>query len=128
MTQTNYRTTGRMWGRRGRDCAPGLVRPVHGMSCERTLQMTSPVAPETIAELVPSFVRGQWWMPRQSAVAGDATTVRDASTGEVLFHVSAEGLDLASVVDYGRTVGRSEEHTSELQSLRHLVCRLLLEK
>src|SRR5258705_4050775 len=36
----------------------------------------------------------------------------------------------------GRTVGggllplppRSEEHTSELQSLRHLVCRLLLEK
>src|SRR5437899_9173772 len=27
-----------------------------------------------------------------------------------------------------RQAGRSEEHTSELQSLRHLVCRLLLEK
>src|SRR5438045_5975392 len=27
-----------------------------------------------------------------------------------------------------RRSGRSEEHTSELQSLRHLVCRLLLEK
>src|SRR5262245_62229484 len=27
-----------------------------------------------------------------------------------------------------RIAGRSEEHTSELQSLRHLVCRLLLEK
>src|SRR5205814_10726826 len=27
-----------------------------------------------------------------------------------------------------RSQGRSEEHTSELQSLRHLVCRLLLEK
>src|SRR5262245_58143205 len=27
-----------------------------------------------------------------------------------------------------RRPGRSEEHTSELQSLRHLVCRLLLEK
>src|SRR5438045_7402404 len=26
-----------------------------------------------------------------------------------------------------RTAERSEEHTSELQSLRHLVCRLLLE-
>src|SRR5258705_6220692 len=26
------------------------------------------------------------------------------------------------------TYNRSEEHTSELQSLRHLVCRLLLEK
>src|SRR5262245_7826187 len=31
---------------------------------------------------------------------------------------------------YGATLlgTRSEEHTSELQSLRHLVCRLLLEK
>src|SRR5215831_14644209 len=28
----------------------------------------------------------------------------------------------------GAKVSRSEEHTSELQSLRHLVCRLLLEK
>src|SRR5262245_63514307 len=28
----------------------------------------------------------------------------------------------------GRRGFRSEEHTSELQSLRHLVCRLLLEK
>src|SRR5258705_5627891 len=27
-----------------------------------------------------------------------------------------------------RGIGRSEEHTSELQSLRHLVCRLLLVK
>src|SRR5205814_7953599 len=27
-----------------------------------------------------------------------------------------------------RAFDRSEEHTSELQSLRHLVCRLLLEK
>src|SRR5258705_6095452 len=28
----------------------------------------------------------------------------------------------------GSRIDRSEEHTSELQSLRHLVCRLLLEK
>src|SRR5205814_4490238 len=28
----------------------------------------------------------------------------------------------------GNRPDRSEEHTSELQSLRHLVCRLLLEK
>src|ERR1039458_10229525 len=27
-----------------------------------------------------------------------------------------------------RRLGRSEEHTCELQSLRHIVCRLLLEK
>src|SRR5438045_6212242 len=30
--------------------------------------------------------------------------------------------------DPARARTRSEEHTSELQSLRHLVCRLLLEK
>src|SRR5258705_10025353 len=48
---------------------------------------------------------------------------------------------LQSLMDHGRLGGtgyvsilpvdqgiRSEEHTSELQSLRHLVCRLLLEK
>src|SRR5258708_19875915 len=29
---------------------------------------------------------------------------------------------------YRRALGRSEEHTSELQSPDHLVCRLLLEK
>src|SRR5882724_7378845 len=37
--------------------------------------------------------------------------------------------DLALLALFGiGNYGRSEEHTSELQSLRHLVCRLLLEK
>src|SRR2546429_5940989 len=43
----------------------------------------------------------------------------------------AEGLFLAdphAVVHIGQQRGRSEEHTSELQSRLHLVCRLLLEK
>src|SRR5258705_13936083 len=39
---------------------------------------------------------------------------------------------LAGLIGIGLLLGwnqlRSEEHTSELQSLRHLVCRLLLEK
>src|SRR5436853_978625 len=35
---------------------------------------------------------------------------------------------LDTLVVSGGFGGRSEEHTSELQSLRHLVCRLLLEK
>src|SRR5256884_7762875 len=34
----------------------------------------------------------------------------------------------AQIVDAVHVVGRSEEHTSELQSRLHLVCRLLLEK
>src|SRR5262245_64091486 len=41
---------------------------------------------------------------------------------------SAKRLGLRAVIVMPRTTPRSEEHTSELQSLRHLVCRLLLEK
>src|SRR5215208_8357531 len=37
-------------------------------------------------------------------------------------------VQLPAVVDRAGPVGRSEEHTSELQSRGHLVCRLLLEK
>src|SRR5947199_7486196 len=44
--------------------------------------------------------------------------------GEQGLRVSTEAV-AADLVGPG---GRSEEHTSELQSLRHLVCRLLLEK
>src|SRR5258705_7981230 len=42
-------------------------------------------------------------------------------------HVHGE-LQLENHVYRRRRGRRSEEHTSELQSLRHLVCRLLLEK
>src|SRR5690625_6344869 len=37
-------------------------------------------------------------------------------------------MSLDDLADYLRVKGRSEEHTSELQSRGHLVCRLLLEK
>src|SRR5438045_2705567 len=39
-----------------------------------------------------------------------------------------KGASLATYMQEGYAAERSEEHTSELQSLRHLVCRLLLEK
>src|ERR1035441_11038472 len=42
-----------------------------------------------------------------------------------LYLTQMTGLSRAQVT---RLITRSEEHTSELQSLRHLVCRLLLEK
>src|SRR5262245_65276388 len=41
---------------------------------------------------------------------------------------SKSRLRKASPPRQGSEAMRSEEHTSELQSLRHLVCRLLLEK
>src|SRR5258705_3935408 len=37
-------------------------------------------------------------------------------------------IDEAVLAPSALMIMRSEEHTSELQSLRHLVCRLLLEK
>src|SRR5690554_7316960 len=40
----------------------------------------------------------------------------------------AEGVGQVAAVGLGQRLGRSEEHTSELQSRPHLVCRLLLEK
>src|SRR2546425_2276447 len=36
--------------------------------------------------------------------------------------------DAEVICEYNRRLARSEEHTSELQSLAYLVCRLLLEK
>src|ERR1039458_10520089 len=41
--------------------------------------------------------------------------------------VAHEDVDAVYIVS-ANAFHRSEEHTSELQSLRHLVCRLLLEK
>src|SRR2546425_3361297 len=41
---------------------------------------------------------------------------------------AGRGGDRPQDLGSGRRVGRSEEHTSELQSLAYLVCRLLLEK
>src|SRR2546425_8985341 len=51
---------------------------------------------------------------------------RDLVAGlDVLAHLDARG---AIYQDRARGELRSEEHTSELQSLAYLVCRLLLEK
>src|ERR1039458_1939597 len=41
---------------------------------------------------------------------------------------SGDGREYLQTAEVTAAGARSEEHTSELQSLRHLVCRLLLEK
>src|SRR3989442_8575355 len=43
-------------------------------------------------------------------------------------HEHVRGRELCDAGEHGVRGGRSEEHTSELQSRPHLVCRLLLEK
>src|ERR1019366_10819459 len=46
-----------------------------------------------------------------------------------IYHYSANDFKVVRLSDNRRVNnGRSEEHTSELQSLTNLVCRLLLEK
>src|SRR5947208_6391760 len=55
-----------------------------------------------------------------------------ARTASLTFHPKTplRTPDLGAVLDlvYDESAARSEEHTSELQSPDHLVCRLLLEK
>src|SRR2546429_7131978 len=56
-----------------------------------------------------------------------AVLIKLTSRGPVLFTQRRVGLDRRSLSGAGGNT-RSEEHTSELQSRLHLVCRLLLEK
>src|SRR5258706_2719639 len=42
-------------------------------------------------------------------------------------HASSDSINCVAAVSFGCS-SRSEEHTSELQSLTNIVCRLLLEK
>ncbi|HWU57563.1 MAG TPA: aldehyde dehydrogenase family protein, partial [Microbacteriaceae bacterium] len=63
-----------------------------------------------MTEILPSYVRGGWWTPADVSDATevlDATDVLDASTGELVTRVSTSGLDLASALDYARTVGQA---------------------
>lgn len=92
---------------------------------------------ENTAQLVPSFLAGQWVTPDNPS---KVTDVHDASTGELVARVSAEGLNIAAAVDYARTTGRTglqaltfheraiklkelalylQEHRDELNELAH---------
>src|SRR2546425_5576262 len=48
--------------------------------------------------------------------------------GHLLEEREEDALEVTAVLLLRELVARSEEHTSELQSLAYLVCRLLLEK
>lgn len=50
-----------------------------------------------------SYVHDAWWSPAAGAAG---TTVFDASTGDAVAIVSADGLDLGAVLEHARTVGQ----------------------
>src|SRR5437899_5246768 len=60
-----------------------------------------------------------------TVVRGEGCRLWDADGHE---YIDVLGEYTAGIYGHSHPVIRSEEHTSELQSLRHLVCRLLLEK
>src|SRR5207253_7763321 len=70
--------------------------------------------------------------PRWSPDGTHLAWVSTAGTGHFLLHTAwvRDGrlAEIRTIVADHRSAVRSEEHTSELQSRGHLVCRLLLEK
>src|SRR5437899_554505 len=57
-----------------------------------------------------------------------AEAINTSQATYVVFPTFGAGTAQSTLDRYNYKSYRSEEHTSELQSLRHLVCRLLLEK
>src|SRR3989449_9672374 len=101
-----------------------------GVETQRTINTFVGVTPQI----------GAWLRPRAALVPvfsfnrdpNGRDPVRDVGDTAGGFHVPAafansRRVDLGVQLDPQR-FGRSEEHTSELQSRLHLVCRLLLEK
>src|SRR5204863_9695353 len=66
---------------------------------------------------------------RMSGINIDGRQIRKGAASAIRAHVEAMGgVFPKEVTTTVEEVSRSEEHTSELQSRRDLVCRLLLEK
>src|SRR2546422_6069796 len=102
--------------RSGNGCCPGIMGNVIPNDFELNVRLTH--APEAESE---GRSADRAWRTRASA-----SVVRSvaSSTGVAW----PDATRTASAKERRSGVVRSEEHTSELQSRLHLVCRLLLEK
>src|SRR2546429_5479676 len=78
--------------------------------------------------LKPGWSEGWWHLGTLLFDAGRFTEARDAFAHFVLIERREPGPGFAMLGLSEFQLKRSEEHTSELQSRLHLVCRLLLEK
>src|SRR5207244_11192765 len=93
-------------------------RASHPFPTRRSSDLHAPAAVPEICRGKPMALvighRGAPALAQENTIAGFLAAAR----------LGADGVEL----DVRRTADRSEEHTSELQSPDHLVCRLLLEK
>src|SRR5437016_6872737 len=74
---------------------------------------------------------GKWWASHvrdRDQAAPRTGVVRDVSMGRISAGLPRRRRNQESTLSAPAPWARSEEHTSELQSLTNLVCRLLLEK
>src|SRR3989441_10561666 len=124
--------------RRTRSSGPTCCRSTTATSrggCCRSGRVRRRMAAFSVQELVRAtegaLVSGDLGVP----VAGVSIDSRTLQVGEAFFAIVGHRLNghafLADAAARGAAcvvVHRSEEHTSELQSLAYLVCRLLLEK
>src|SRR5205814_2302282 len=94
---------------------------------------TTHFAPSTIPLIVPRRVP-HWTIFTSTISASGATpkvapAIAPATAVPCALQIfGSDGNAVYPIRTLPASSGRSEEHTSELQSLRHLVCRLLLEK
>src|ERR1035438_10631131 len=76
-----------------------------------------------VSTLALSTATPTWGTPKRAVVMTPASSGRFwAAAMKIFVFLARKSVPLPD------RSSRSEEHTSELQSLRHLVCRLLLEK
>ena len=97
------------------------------------LKVSSHSSPNSVAGAIAGVIREKKMVEVQAVGAGAANQAVKA-IAIARGYLAPIGVDLICIPAFaniqidGEDRTRSEEHTSELQSLRHLVCRLLLEK
>src|SRR2546425_4068245 len=129
--------------KRASGCCPGIARPAHRsviLACT-VLTYHANGKSETLSVIAPAPCGEPSRRPLGGGAVARATVSLGARSGAgagrgVELAIDGSSLSPARGVAEGRGAearsgsanGRSEEHTSELQSLAYLVCRLLLEK
>src|ERR1035441_4313434 len=89
----------------------------------------SPTAPPTLSSIQKSAPSTNGFSPNTRCTSAARRSTAPCSTCTRRFMATCCASRISSTPEIStRQNACSEEHTSELQSLRHIVCRLLLEK